>query len=243
MPSRSIWGRAIRCRVIRYAVTVVACAVVLTACARPDNAKDTAWPTPTVDSAGSTVEDGDDSATGQFDRSVVPTNATAPLETTELRPRPIGAVADPVEPSAPIRVRVPAVGIDAPLVELGLGVDGAVEAPVRAADAGWYTGASQPGQLGPAIIAAHVDSATTAAAFYDLRRIQAGDEVVVDRVDGSSIVFVVTSLEQHPKPDVPVEALYGPVPGVELRLITCSGDFDRSIGHYEDNLVVRAVLA
>ena len=38
----------------------------------------------------------------------------------------------------------------------------------------------------------------------------------------------------------PAEAVFGSVPGRVLRLVTCGGAFDRSSGHYLDNLVVTA---
>ena len=40
----------------------------------------------------------------------------------------------------------------------------------------------------------------------------------------------------------PTATVYGPVPAPEVRLITCGGDFDRSSGHYRDNVIVSARL-
>ena len=48
---------------------------------------------------------------------------------------------------------------------------------------------------------------------------------------------VVTAVEQYPKDAFPTEEVYGPTPTPELRLITCGGAFDRSTGHYVDNIV------
>jgi hypothetical protein len=36
--------------------------------------------------------------------------------------------------------------------------------------------------------------------------------------------------------------VYGPTDSPELRLVTCGGAFDRSIGHYTDNVIVFADL-
>ena len=52
--------------------------------------------------------------------------------------------------------------------------------------------------------------------------------------------FAVTRVEQYPKDAFPTAAVYGPVPGPELRLITCGGTFDRQAGSYRDNIVVYA---
>ena len=41
----------------------------------------------------------------------------------------------------------------------------------------------------------------------------------------------------------PTQAVYGPTPGPELRLITCGGEFDHSARRYLSNVVVSAVYA
>ena len=165
------------------------------------------------------------------------------IRTTELRPAPIGAPAAPASASPATRVVVPAAGIDAALDALGVGSDGAVEPPADFDRAGWYTGSVQPGQPGPAVLAGHVDSKTGPAAFYGLAAVSAGDEVIVHRADGSTVTFRVTSVQQYAKEQLASEVVHGPVAGAELRLITCGGTFDRSSGHYRDNVVVFAVLA
>lgn len=164
------------------------------------------------------------------------------ITTTDLNPAPIGGGSAPIEASRPVRVSVPGVGIDAPLVELGLDAAGAVAAPADFDTAGWYTGSAQPGQPGPAVLAGHVDSRSGPAAFYRLVEVAVGDDITVHREDGSALTFTVTGVEQYAKDAVPTQAIYGPTPGPQLRLITCGGDFDRSIGHYEDNVVVYATI-
>lgn len=168
--------------------------------------------------------------------------AGATILTTELRPVPVGARTASAEVSPPVRVEVPAVGIDAPLDQLGLGGDGAVEPPEDFDRAGWYTGSVRPGQPGPAVLAGHVDSTSGPAAFYELAAVTPGNEVIVHRADGSTVTFRVTAVEQHAKDQLAAEVVHGPVTGAELRLITCGGDFDRSSGHYRDNIVVFAVM-
>lgn len=176
-----------------------------------------------------------------------PAGAGAPtvttIWTTDLRPAPAGAPIATVDPAPAIRVQVPAAGIDAPLDELGLGSDGAVEAPADFDRAGWYTGSVRPGQVGPAVLVGHVDSKTGPAAFSGLAEVEPGDEIVVHGEDGSVLNFRVTAIEEHAKEQLAAEVLHGPVTGPELRLVTCGGDFDRSSGHYRDNIVVFAVLA
>ena len=146
-------------------------------------------------------------------------------------------------PAPPVRVEIPALGIDAPLVRLGLDATGALEAPRRFDVAGWWTGGSRPGERGPAVIAGHVDSKSGPAVFYELGRLRRGDAVVVHRRDGTRVRFVVSGSGRYAKDRFPTARVYGPTRRPALRLITCSGDFDHSSGHYLDNTVVYATGA
>ena len=139
-----------------------------------------------------------------------------------------------------MRIEIPAIGVDAPVVPLGLQPSGALEAPAGLAETGWWTDGPEPGEEGPAVVAGHVDSRAGPAVFYRLDELQPGDGVEVVREDGSRVAFVVERLEQHPKADFPTEAVYGDIEGSALRLITCGGAFDRSTGHYLDNVIVYA---
>jgi hypothetical protein len=109
--------------------------------------------------------------------------------------------------------------------------------------AGWFTGAAEPGQLGPAVIAGHVDSRSGPAVFHRLRELRPGDEVLVVRADHRVLRFVVESLASYPKRALPGDRLYGPTAAPALRLVTCAGAFDRERRSYRDNLVVEAAVA
>jgi sortase (surface protein transpeptidase) len=150
------------------------------------------------------------------------------------------ARAQPPRASRPVRVRIPAIGVDAPLVSLGLDSRGALMVPRGFREAGWWTGGARPGERGPAVIAGHVDSKTGPAVFFGLARLRAGDSVIVGRRDGSRVRFIVRRVARFPKAHFPTRRVYGPTRRPELRLITCSGEFDSASGHYLDNTVVYA---
>jgi sortase (surface protein transpeptidase) len=171
------------------------------------------------------------------------TSAAAP-STSALPPLP--PTPGPLRPSttaAPVRVQIPAIGVDSSLERLGLLPDRSLASPSTWGVAGWYSGGVVPGDPGPAIVAGHVDSYLGPAVFYDLGKLRRGDRVTVTRADGSVVTFVVDSTAQYPKARFPTDAVYGPTPTPELRLITCTGIFDRQARSYLDNLVVTAVLA
>jgi sortase (surface protein transpeptidase) len=141
---------------------------------------------------------------------------------------------------APVRVRVPAIGVDSELLGLGTDAAGALEPPADFARAGWFAQGTIPGDVGPAVVAGHVDSVDGPAVFSRLRDLAPGNEVLVDRADGTTVRFTVTEVARYPKDDFPTGAVYGPTTRAELRLVTCGGDFDRSARSYEDNVVVFA---
>lgn len=171
------------------------------------------------------------------------TSATSPAGAVAGAPVPVVAERGTERTAAPpVRVRAPAIGVDSTLVRLGTDAIGALVPPADFARAGWFAAGTAPGDVGPAVIAGHVDSTDGAAVFFRLGDLAAGDEVLVDREDGTTARFAVTSVDRYPKSDFPTEAVYGPTPRAELRLITCGGDFDRSARSYEDNVVVFARL-
>ena len=145
--------------------------------------------------------------------------------------------------STPVRLRIPAIGVDSELMTLGLQADGSLEVPPEGCPAGWYTGGPTPGELGPAIIAGHVDWAGSPGVFFSLREMAPGDEIRVEREDGSTALFRVQSIQQFPKDAFPTEAVYNDIDHAGLRLITCGGSFDRQARSYTDNIVVFADLA
>lgn len=151
-------------------------------------------------------------------------------------------VPQPVDAPRPVRLRVPTIGVDTALVSLGLNPDGSLQVPSDSSTAGWYVFGPNPGDRGPAVIAGHVDSVRGPAVFFSLRRLRPGDAFIVERADGSRASFAVRAVKQVPKTDFPTAEVFGPVPGPELRLITCGGPFDRSRHSYVDNVVVFASL-
>jgi sortase (surface protein transpeptidase) len=142
----------------------------------------------------------------------------------------------------PVSLTIPVIGVQTRLITLGLTADGAMQVPSSTTVAGWYTGSPRPGAIGPAVIAGHVDSLTGPGVFYRLSELLPGDRVYVRRADGTTVEFRVTAVQTYLKAYFPTEAVFGPTPDAELRLITCGGTFDYATGHYLSNVVVDAVL-
>ncbi|GAA4776575.1 class F sortase [Actinomycetospora chlora] len=149
------------------------------------------------------------------------------------------AVSLPLEPAGTTDLRVPSIGVDTrQLRELGQTEDRRLEVPRDATTVGHYRGAAAPGQRGPAIYASHVNYHGMDGAFARLADVEAGDQVLLDRTDGVTVVYTVDRVDTVPKNAFPTASVYGPTAGPELRLITCGGEFDPDVRSYEDNVVV-----
>ena len=140
----------------------------------------------------------------------------------------------------PERVVIPAIGVDADVIELGSQADGTMEVPTDFAQAGWFRHGPRPGRVGPSVIAGHVDDRSGPAVFFRLAQLTPGDLIEVHGQDGHAVTFRVRGLEQHPKDAFPTERVYAATPGPELRLVTCGGAFDRDARSYRDNIIVYA---
>jgi hypothetical protein len=144
-----------------------------------------------------------------------------------------------------VRLDIPAIGVSTSLMALGLNADGTIAVPPlrRDAPAGWYRYLLTPGEIGPAVILGHVDTAQEGpAVFYRLRDLRPGAAVTVRRLDGSTAVFTVSQVAEYPKSAFPMDAVYGPLDHPALRLISCGGSFDPIRREYRGNVVAYATL-
>ena len=211
------------------------------------------------DSGGESTRD--TATSGSFEVAAEPSNTSAVTTTASpedesasapATPQP-ESIADPAESDTsgvdfttmhvaldPLRVRIPGIGVDAPIIDLGLNSDGTLEVPSNFDDAGWYTGRSIPGEVGTSVVVGHVDSTKGPAVFYRLRELDVGDRIQIDRSDGSVAWFEVTDTVVVDKDEFPTDAVYNATDEPTLRLITCGGSFDRDARSYLSNVIVYA---
>jgi sortase (surface protein transpeptidase) len=179
------------------------------------------------------VGDGEPGSLPKGMSTAVPAQAVGPHSA------PRGA---PLARSVPVRIRIPAIAVNAPVVGLGLNTDGTIQVPPLAKPnvTGWYEYGPTPGQQGPAVILGHVDSLTGPSVFYKLKDLRKGETVYVTLADGQRPAFTVDGIQEAAKDHFPTSAVYGQVTYQGLRLITCGGAFDTGSGHYLDNIIVYA---
>lgn len=162
--------------------------------------------------------------------------------------------------SDPARIEIPAIGVSAPLVPLGLDPKNkTVMVPdlQHVDQASWYCegyekqhgtllcpgGGVIPGNDGPAAIYGHIDGHNRDGVFRHLPELHVGDPINIRRADGTTMVFTVYKVQTVHKANFSSKDVYGDVPRPELRLITCTGKFIGGQLGYEDQGIVYAALA
>lgn len=152
----------------------------------------------------------------------------------------LASQAIPVRGAVPERLRIGAIGVDAPILPVGVR-DGTTEVPADVDEVGWYRFGGRLGISGSTLLLAHVSSGTQGpGAFFRLRELLPGDDVIVEMRDGSSSGFRVIARRSYAKEALP-DRLFTRTGPAMLALVTCGGRFSEATGRYEDNVVVYAV--
>ncbi|HKD98783.1 MAG TPA: class F sortase [Micromonosporaceae bacterium] len=157
---------------------------------------------------------------------------------------PSGPSAGAMARSAPTTISIPSIGVQAPVMQVGLASNGAVATPPldQANLAGWFSGGPAPGEMGPAVVVGHVDGPHGASVFYKLGSVHPGAQVRMELANHRTAMFTVYSVEYYPKGKFPGNKVYGDYSRPGLRLITCGGPYLGGSVGYADNVVVYASL-
>jgi hypothetical protein len=147
------------------------------------------------------------------------------------------------EAPTPVEVRLPTLGVTAPVGPIGVERDGELEIPEDVRTVGWYRYGPRPGDArGSTLFSGHVDSAEQGqGAFYRLGRLDPGDPVLVRLSDRSTVRYRVVAREEWPKTATPLDRLFARSGAPRLTLVTCGGGFREDISSYTDNIAVTAV--
>ncbi|MBA2947603.1 class F sortase [Streptomyces sp. PSKA28] len=167
----------------------------------------------------------------------------APAPRTAAAAGPAGSALQPL-PADPVRLRIAAIGVNAPMARLGLDAAGALRSPPpgKPGLAGWYGDGTAPGSPGTAIATGHVDTPTGApGVFHKLGALTKGATIEISRADRRTAVFAVSAVELYDRKKFPSKKVYGSTGRPELRLITCGGGYTKRTG-YLSNVVVYATL-
>lgn len=142
---------------------------------------------------------------------------------------------------------LPQIGVDAPIVPVGLEPDGSMGAPSGPDEVGWYQYGPSPGQLGNVLLDGHVDWTDPAtgrprtAVFWDLTKLSAGSKVIFSAGE-RQYVYAVTEKRRYRWDDPEGASVLQPTTDTRVTLITCGGAFDRATRNYSMREVIIAHL-
>jgi LPXTG-site transpeptidase (sortase) family protein len=173
--------------------------------------------------------------------SVVDSGADLALEqAAALKVAPVQV--DP-GPRPPGRLIIPIIGVDAQVLAVGVDKDGNMAVTNESYDVGWYNRGPAPGDAGDAVIDGHLDwYDTSQAVFFNLKNLKVGDDIQVQRLDGSTHHFKVTKV-QSVAYNAKVPGLFTPGGPARLSLITCGGQWSKSLNQYVSRVIVDATLS
>lgn len=144
-------------------------------------------------------------------------------------------------PGKPVRLIIPAIGVDANIQSVGLfwNGDGEMSIPTNFTDVAWYNGGPLPGMPGNAVIDGHLDGHNVKeAVFYRLGDLTPGDLVEVVDTNGTIWKFQVVRLADYAYDATTTDIFSGDATKARLNLITCAGDWIKGQGIYNQRVVV-----
>ena len=167
--------------------------------------------------------------------------AAAQPSTTAVRARPATPAAPPAASGVPVRVTIPALDLELPVLALGVDDQGLMALPDSAFSLAWYRFGPRPADpVGATVIAGHVDTVEEGIGpLARLGDLQPGDRIEVVTRRGT-VRYDVTSVDRIAKSVLDLPALFSRAGRARLHLVTCGGDYVADRGGYQDNLVVTA---
>lgn len=145
-------------------------------------------------------------------------------------------------PRPPGRLIIRSISVDAPVIAVGVDKEGNMAVTNESYDVGWYNRGPSPGDTGDAVIDGHLDwYDTSQAVFFNLKNIKQGDDIEVQRTDGATHHFKVTSVRSVAY-NASVPGLFASTGPPRISLITCGGQWSRSLNQYSSRVIVDAAM-
>ncbi|HUX35926.1 MAG TPA: sortase [Candidatus Paceibacterota bacterium] len=185
-------------------------------------------------------------------RDIVPSSSPLPLPITAPVPLTPGlgwpdlssGGQDPQQAnqSLPIRLKIPKINVDAPIISVGITSDGTMGVPKGPAEVAWFDLGPRPGEVGSAVIAGHFGpwKSGGGSVFDDLNKLSKGDKLYVDDGNGTTFIFVVREIRILGKNDDGSVVFNSSDGKAHLNLVTCEGTWDKVLKTYSNRLVVFA---
>jgi len=209
-------------------------AVIITSAKAPEAPRQQKESAPTV--SIDTEKTGNNPVIQKNTVSAATKNPTPAVPQTSTEPKKEASNINNV-PGWPSRLIIPSISLNADVEALGVNDKGEMDVPSVENTAGWYKYGTLPGNVGSAVMDAHVYMA-----FKNLHKVSLGDDIFVQKADGSKLHFVVSEIKVYPLAETPAELLFNRADSRRLNLITCAGTWTADRSTYTHRLIVFAEL-
>lgn len=174
--------------------------------------------------------------------AVLPDGQTTTAETaTDTSAIPASALANyQVASSLPRLLYSSDLKVAARILPMSVTIDGNIQAPRNINDAGWYSGSVKPGEPGAVFIDGHASGASRQGLFGYLYTLKPGNELQVEKGDGSRLTYRVMKVDTVALDAVDMKKVLQPYEGVTngLNLMTCTGAWVNSEKTYDQRVIV-----
>lgn len=143
----------------------------------------------------------------------------------------------------PQKIEIPSINVSGCIQQVDLDENNAVAVPTNIHLAGWFVRSTPPGGKGVSLIDGHVLGRYNDAIFGRLSTIKPGDDIKIQRRDGTWLNFQVVDIAAYPASDA-AKHMLEPLPNIDkqLTLITCTGTYSQETETYDKRTIVRAHL-
>jgi LPXTG-site transpeptidase (sortase) family protein len=146
-----------------------------------------------------------------------------------------------VSSQGPKKIVIEKIGLEAAIEPVGIAGSGNMAVPKSYARAGWYKYGAEPGEVGSAVFAGHLDNGSgSPGVFYNVNKLTIGDEIMVTLESGEAVSFFVRETKVLDYNSHNVEEIFGETNSRQIVLITCDGVWIPELRKYSDRLIVFA---
>ncbi len=148
-----------------------------------------------------------------------------------------------VPPEKPRYIRISSLNVFARVAETGVTSENAVDAPHNIYDSSWYNASALPGSsAGTSLILGHVSGWTAPGVFKNLKNIEKGAVIKIEKGNGEELEYRVASVEEIDVDKVDMNEVLRPSGNLkrDLKIMTCGGEFDSETREFQTRIIVSA---
>jgi sortase (surface protein transpeptidase) len=139
------------------------------------------------------------------------------------------------------RIHLPTLGVDAPVVKVGIDGDNKMVVPHNASDVAWLDRGGIPGYTNNVVMAGHISYSRVAGSFMHIGNLRPGDKVSVE-MNGHTYHYRVQWTCLFGRSTDRASQIMGYTTKPSLTMISCGGGWDAGAGTHTGRYAVRAEL-